>query len=241
MTKSERLKAAAIASESLVATASGLRVPKAPRPSSEKELNELEKKSPAERATAAATKVKEAMQQQCERKEAADRFVKLFSSGLRRALKAGAVVDKALEDELLGVTPPEVAAKPVKDGALGYDGGAAAPSTKDDDDDDDSGTMDMQMMMAQMMSLSSSNSSGGGSGGSGGLGGTGSLYGSAYALKRDRLNLSGLLNVLDGVVDTPERIVSNRPPNARDTVRAAPPLLLMAPYMPLIFFARARW
>merc|ERR1719230_2251048 len=33
------------------------------------------------------------------------------------------------------------------------------------------------------------------------------MYGSAYALKRDKLNLSGLLNVLDGVVDTPERIV----------------------------------
>jgi len=30
---------------------------------------------------------------------------------------------------------------------------------------------------------------------------------SAFALKRDKLNLSGLLNVLDGVVDTPERIV----------------------------------
>ena len=26
-------------------------------------------------------------------------------------------------------------------------------------------------------------------------------------LKKDKLNLSGLLNVLDGVVDTPERIV----------------------------------
>jgi len=30
---------------------------------------------------------------------------------------------------------------------------------------------------------------------------------SAYALKKDKLNLSGLLNVLDGVVDTPERII----------------------------------
>merc|ERR1719426_472611 len=41
-----------------------------------------------------------------------------------------------------------------------------------------------------------------------------SMYGSAYAQKRDKLNLSGLLNVLDGVVDTPERIVvmtSNHP------------------------------
>merc|ERR1711871_718186 len=39
----------------------------------------------------------------------------------------------------------------------------------------------------------------------GGPMGTGGV--SAYALKRDKLNLSGLLNVLDGVVDTPERIV----------------------------------
>jgi hypothetical protein len=31
--------------------------------------------------------------------------------------------------------------------------------------------------------------------------------GSAYSLRKDKLNLSGLLNVLDGVVDTPERIV----------------------------------
>merc|ERR1719164_325718 len=49
--------------------------------------------------------------------------------------------------------------------------------------------------------------SGGVGGSSGGLAGPGSMYGSAYALKRDKLNLSGLLNVLDGVVDTPERIV----------------------------------
>merc|ERR1712054_394270 len=28
-----------------------------------------------------------------------------------------------------------------------------------------------------------------------------------YSSRRDKLNLSGLLNVLDGVVDTPERIV----------------------------------
>merc|ERR1719231_235614 len=72
------------------------------------------------------------------------------------------------------------------------------------------------MMMASMLSMqtaASDNSSGGGAGGSvgsggyGGLMGPGSMYGSAYALKRDRLNLSGLLNVLDGVVDTPERIV----------------------------------
>lgn len=111
------------------------------------------------------------------------------------------------EDELLGVAPPDTAAaKPFKDAALGYDGGAL-PSGELNDDDDDEG-MDMQMMMAQMMSMSSSVGVSGGVGGSsGGLAGPGSMYGSAYALKRDKLNLSGLLNVLDGVVDTPERIV----------------------------------
>merc|ERR1719487_2692039 len=48
-----------------------------------------------------------------------------------------------------------------------------------------------------------------GGGGGGLLGGPSMLpsSSSAYALKRDKLNLSGLLNVLDGVVDTPERIV----------------------------------
>merc|ERR550514_2384999 len=34
-----------------------------------------------------------------------------------------------------------------------------------------------------------------------------SMYDWSGSLKRDKLNLSGLLNVLDGVVDTPERIV----------------------------------
>merc|ERR1719440_1973316 len=54
-----------------------------------------------------------------------------------------------------------------------------------------------------MMDTSSSSATGGMS-----ASGPYSTYGpSAYALKRDKLNLSGLLNVLDGVVDTPERIV----------------------------------
>jgi len=69
--------------------------------------------------------------------------------------------------------------------------------------------MDMQMIMASMLSMqtASSDHAGGGSSTSNGMTGPSSMYGSAYALKRDKLNLSGLLNVLDGVVDTPERIV----------------------------------
>jgi len=212
MSKSERLKAAAVASASLVAAASGLRVPKAPGPSTEKERDDMEKKTPTERATVLANKVKDAMSEQCERKEAADRFAKAFSSGLRKALKAGAVVDAALEDELLGVTPPEqMGVQPEKIGSLGYDGGALPDGAAGGDEEQDS-SMDMQMMMASMLSMTTSGGAGagagsGGGGGSGGLMGPGSMYGSAYALKRDKLNLSGLLNVLDGVVDTPERIV----------------------------------
>merc|ERR1719476_335954 len=37
--------------------------------------------------------------------------------------------------------------------------------------------------------------------------GMGPLKASAFDDKKDKLNLSGLLNVLDGVVDTPERIL----------------------------------
>ena len=207
--KSERLKAAAVASASLVATAAGLRMPKAPGPSSEKERNELEKKTPRERATVAANKVKETMNEQIERKDAMDNFVKAFSSGLRRALKAGAVVDAALEDELLGLTPPEQTngIKAERIGSLGYGYDTNGPPEKAaaEDDEEESSGMDMQMMMAQMMSM---NSSAGASGGTSAGGGASSMtYGSGYALKRDKLNLSGLLNVLDGVVDTPERIV----------------------------------
>merc|ERR1711991_404252 len=33
------------------------------------------------------------------------------------------------------------------------------------------------------------------------------LGSSSYAMKKDKLNLSGILNVLDGVVDTPDRII----------------------------------
>merc|ERR1711998_699545 len=149
---------------------------------------------------------KEAMQQRCERKGATDCFVKTFSSGLHKLLEAGAVVDAALEDELLGVTKLEqLSDSAAKSSALGYDGGAK-PSADDDDNSDTGGTMsDMQMMM--MMSMTGAANTSGGSGGAGMAGGAGSLYDWSGSLKRDKLNLSGLLNVLDGVVDTPERIV----------------------------------
>jgi len=69
--------------------------------------------------------------------------------------------------------------------------------------------MDLSMMMGTLASMMDSGG-GGGSGGAStgtGSGGSGSLYGPVSDFKKDKLNLSGLLNVLDGVVDTPERIL----------------------------------
>jgi len=148
------------------------------------------------------------MEQSCDRKQASDRFVRTFSSGLRRLLQAGALVDSALEDELLGLTKLEPISMKAgaKAGSLGYDGGGESVG----DDDESSTLSDMQMMMMAMTSNANATTTGGGSSSSGlggGLMGPGSMYDWSGSLKRDKLNLSGLLNVLDGVVDTPERIV----------------------------------
>jgi len=232
MKQSERLKAAAIAPETVRAAAAGLRVPRPPAPSSDKERAELERKSPVERALDAAQKVHEAMGLRCERKEQADSFVRAHAQSLKRLLDAGGAIDRALEDELLGITTPvesvagggaAAAPGPLKKtgshtGGLGYDGGAAAAGDAEEDDAaDGGGGMDMQMMQAMMMSMmDGGGGAGGGAGGGGAQGGSGVMSGpynitssssSAFALKKDKLNLSGLLNVLDGVVDTPERIV----------------------------------
>ena len=83
-----------------------------------------------------------------------------------------------------------------------YDGGAAPAEEEEEEEEEASGGMDMKMaMMMSMMDGGRAPSNGDASAGITTVGS------SAFALKRDKLNLSGLLNVLDGVVDTPERIV----------------------------------
>ena len=95
--------------------------------------------------------MKEAMEDRCDRKVATDRFVKTFSSGLCKMLDAGAVVDTVLEDELLGLTKPELISTQTgaMTGSLGYDGGA----TPSGDDDDDSSTMSSEMQMMMMRKI----------------------------------------------------------------------------------------
>ena len=215
--KSERLKAAALSPDTMRAVAAELRVPKPPPPSDDKDRAELEKKSPAERAMATAQMVHEAMSQRCERHETIDQFVKMHACALRRLLKAGGAVDRALEDELLGVAPPADAGKPKAplSAKLGkaaaswpIDGGASTGDRGGDEDDEKDG-MDIQMMQAMMMSMMDTGGASNRAGGDAPPGGAGAriLPSSSIALKKDTLNLAGLLNVLDGVVDTPERIV----------------------------------
>ena len=152
------------------------------------------------------------LNEQNDRREATESFVRGTAATLKRLLKAGGAVDTALEDELLGVAPPPTAAgarlppTPSKvrrnKTGLGYDGGAAAGGGGKEEDEEE--PVDMQTQMAMMMSMMTSGGGGGGGADAPAIVGPVS---SASALKKDKLNLSGLLNVLDGVVDTPERIV----------------------------------
>jgi hypothetical protein len=101
----------------------------------------------------------------------------------------------------------EVGGKKKKKGAGSGGGGS-------DDEDEEGGGPDVGLMMATMMSMMPGN---GGSGGDGGGGGgadavvmPGPMTGaSSWSLRKDKLNLSGLLNVLDGVRKIPqeERVV----------------------------------
>jgi len=214
MKRSERLREFAIAPENVRAAAARLKMPKPPGPTSEKERAEYEKLSPAERVERARQKAQEVLGAFCERKERTESFVSAHAAMLRRLLKAGGVVDAALEDELLGIAPAADGDKATKAVAALAGGYSGATTAVDDDEDEDDEMESAQMMQAMMMSMMSSGGGGAsssdagissvpvGPGSMGAYGGLSSTFG-----KKDKLNLSGLLNVLDGVVDTPERIV----------------------------------
>jgi len=125
-------------------------------------------------------------------------------------------VDRALEDEVLGVAPADagkpkapLSAKLVKAAASWPIDGGASTGDRGGDDDDEKDGMDIQVMQAMMMAMMGTGGASSRAGGDAPPGGAGArmLPSSSNALKKDTLNLAGLLNVLDGVVDTPERIV----------------------------------
>mmetsp|Transcript_76804 Transcript_76804/g.138558 ORF Transcript_76804/g.138558 Transcript_76804/m.138558 type:complete len:792 (-) Transcript_76804:49-2424(-) len=147
---------------------------------------------------------KEAVEHLCQEREAAGNYVKQFASGIKALLEAGAEPDDALADELLGVTSAvQLQRVPlVKTSSTGYGGQTTRAEPEEDEEPAAGGAMDMSAMMSMMSSMMD-----GGGKSSGDAGGTGPAMGSAYDMKKDKLNLSGLLNVLDGVVDTPDRIL----------------------------------
>uniref|UniRef100_A0A7S4R314 AAA+ ATPase domain-containing protein n=1 Tax=Alexandrium monilatum TaxID=311494 RepID=A0A7S4R314_9DINO len=149
---------------------------------------------------------KEAMDSICEGMETAERFIKPHARTLKALVEAGAEVDAAFEDELLGLTPGKKDLVPLPLTRVMSSGGAPeAPK----EDEDEAPAMDAQLTMAMISSLMGPPAGGAsGSGGEDGAAATsmGPLL-SAPTSNKDKLNLSGLLNVLDGVVDTPERIL----------------------------------
>jgi len=142
-----------------------------------------------------------------ERNEAAETYIKRGARRLKWLIDNGREVDVALEDELLGTTP--VAAAAMLNGpslqravSLGFGPGGSTPVAEEEDESPDSGAL-----AGALVSLLDQGGSGGGGGSVAAAGGgIGPLLGPAQTSK-DKLNLSGLLNVLDGVVDTPERLL----------------------------------
>ena len=91
---------------------------------------------------------------------------------------------------------------------------AGANAAGDDGNDDGFEMMDDNVGMLLAMLKSTTDTGGKGGGGGGGGGGMGAIGPYMKEDKSDKLNLSGMLNVLDGVVDCPNRIVvmtSNHP------------------------------
>eukprot|EP00928_Gymnodinium_smaydae_P014898 TRINITY_DN1546_c0_g4_i1.p1 TRINITY_DN1546_c0_g4~~TRINITY_DN1546_c0_g4_i1.p1 ORF type:complete len:517 (-),score=100.38 TRINITY_DN1546_c0_g4_i1:180-1730(-) len=151
---------------------------------------------------------KEAVDRLCKQREVASKYIQQYACSIKALLEAGASPDDAVADELLGVRAKALPGLSlVRTSSADYHG-QHQPVADGDEEEQVAGPVDGNTMMAMMASLMES-----GAGASGGKddkssgGGLGSMYGMTSDLKKDKLNLSGLLNVLDGVVDTPERIL----------------------------------
>jgi len=148
---------------------------------------------------------KEEMEKINQEREAAGNYIKQLAKALKTLLDAGSNPDDALADELLGLSSAGQLAPLVKTSTAGY--GTTEGARGDHEEEDGPETMDSSTMMATLASLMDSGIGKSSAANDGGGGGIGAMFGPASDLKKDKLNLSGLLNVLDGVVDTPERIL----------------------------------
>jgi len=137
-------------------------------------------------------------------RDTAANYIRQFASALKGLIEAGATPDDSLVDELLGISSAGQLSTLVKTSVAGYGTGAETKASADDEEEAGDDKMDPAIMMATFASMMDT---GGGGKGDGHGGGMGAAFGASSGLKKDTLNLSGLLNVLDGVVDTPERIL----------------------------------
>jgi len=149
------------------------------------------------------SQAKDGLEEINSQRESAQSYIKQFAASLLHLLESGCDVDDALVSELLGVGYAGRLKPLLKTESTPF---GTAQDTKHDGEEDEEGGggMDMAMMAATLVSMMDTSGSGGA--GAGG-GASSSLFGPAADSKKDKLNLSGLLNVLDGVVDTPDRIL----------------------------------
>lgn len=142
----------------------------------------------------------QAIQEICDAQSAGERFIKQQAEFLKRMLDAGAEVDNALEDVLLAETAGTSAAGPptlTRQTSAGYGGSSVAPIVEEKEESEQP---DLALMMGTLASLMDK-------GGGADAAAAPPLLAPSVPSSKDKLNLSGLLNVLDGVVDTPARIL----------------------------------
>ena len=131
-----------------------------------------------------------------------DRFMGMQAQTIKALLDAGAQVDDALVDQLLGQASDVVSNDSIV--VVNNDDSTHGDGEADGDNDAD---VAIAAMAASSSDQSVSTSASDKMGATAGKGiGTG-LTSSWFRPKKDELNLAGLLNVLDGVVETPGRIV----------------------------------
>jgi len=143
-------------------------------------------------------------QEQMERQTIVDEFIGKHAKTLKQMVEGGTAISEDFENELLGLSFSRHSMsssfqKPSLSRNVSYkkEYGEAADFVIDNSDGDDMGEdFGPSLGGADVLRKSSDK----------GLMGIGSGI-SSWRAKRDELNLSGLLNVLDGVVDTPGRML----------------------------------
>eukprot|EP00547_Thalassionema_nitzschioides_P015688 CAMPEP_0194231670 /NCGR_PEP_ID=MMETSP0158-20130606/322_1 /TAXON_ID=33649 /ORGANISM="Thalassionema nitzschioides, Strain L26-B" /LENGTH=732 /DNA_ID=CAMNT_0038964325 /DNA_START=71 /DNA_END=2269 /DNA_ORIENTATION=+ len=129
-----------------------------------------------------------------EQHSAVDKFLGSHATILNELMESGAEINDELVNYLLGLGPAISSLSLIKRGQQKQACG---------NNDDTKNNVEDEEAFAKMMSMIDSSSASS----LDGKKDAGMMIGPSFFKKKDQLNLSGLLNVLDGVVDSPKRIV----------------------------------